>query len=257
LAGDRRTARITPRMLLAHTSGLPNWRRFNDDGKLDLQGEPGARFMYSGEGIVLLQRTIERITGSSATDLVRDRVFSPLHMTHTSLVWQPDFAGLAAVGYHQDGTPAGHEHRTEPDAAGSMNTTIRDFAAFVRAVARGEIPGRRARDAMLSPQVRIRSAHQFPTRAPETTEANDAIRLSYGLGWGLLWSTYGKAYFKEGHDDGWQNYTITFDDAHVAIVIMTNSDNGESTFKELLATLVGDTFTPSDWERYVPYDAPR
>ena len=39
-----------------------------------------------------------------------------------------------------------------------------------------------------------------------------------------------------------------------AIVIMTNSSNGEGIFTELLATLIGDTFTPSAWERYVPYD---
>ena len=34
---------------------------------------------------------------------------------------------------------------------------------------------------------------------------------------------------------------------------MTNSDNGESTFKELLATLIADTFTPWQWENYIPY----
>jgi D-alanyl-D-alanine-carboxypeptidase/D-alanyl-D-alanine-endopeptidase len=59
---------------------------------------------------------------------------------------------------------------------------------------------------------------------------------------------------KEGHDDGVQNYCITFDRARTAIVLMTNSDNGESMFKELLATLIGDTFTPVRWEGYVPYN---
>ena len=91
---------------------------------------------------------------------------------------------------------------------------------------------------------------------PETTGENDGIRLSYGLGWGLLWSKYGKACFKEGHDDGFQNYAITFEEPRTGIVIMTNSDNGESIFMELLATLIGDTFTPWRWENYLPYDRP-
>jgi hypothetical protein len=49
---------------------------------------------------------------------------------------------------------------------------------------------------------------------------------------------------------------ITFEEPGIAIVIMTNSSNGESIFTELLATLIGDRFTPSEWERYVPYDSP-
>ena len=35
---------------------------------------------------------------------------------------------------------------------------------------------------------------------------------------------------------------------------MTNNDNGESIFKELLSYAIGDTFTPWRWENYIPYD---
>ena len=65
---------------------------------------------------------------------------------------------------------------------------------------------------------------------------------------------YGRAFFKEGHDDGWEHYSICFPDKKIAIVIMTNNDNGESIFKELLAYSIGDTFTPWRWENYIPYD---
>jgi Domain of unknown function (DUF3471) len=34
---------------------------------------------------------------------------------------------------------------------------------------------------------------------------------------------------------------------------MTNSSNGEGIFKELLETLLRDTFTPIEWEGYTPY----
>ncbi|MGB7295759.1 MAG: tetratricopeptide repeat protein [Candidatus Aminicenantales bacterium] len=35
---------------------------------------------------------------------------------------------------------------------------------------------------------------------------------------------------------------------------MTNSDNGEKIFKDLLEKIIGDTFTPWEWEGYIPYN---
>src|SRR5262245_34185872 len=54
LASDPPYKKITARMLLDHSSGFPNWRRFTDDGRLSIAFEPGSRFAYSGEGIDLL-----------------------------------------------------------------------------------------------------------------------------------------------------------------------------------------------------------
>jgi CubicO group peptidase (beta-lactamase class C family) len=254
LAGDERWRRFTPRMLLSHTSGLPNWRWINDDGKLDIKFEPGSRYSYSGEGINLLQFAIEESTGRPVGEMMRRRVFDRYGMTHTGMVWQPAFETNYALGYDEQGKAIGHNKRTAVRAAGSADTDIADMARFLRGILRGEGLSPRAREEMLSPQIRIRSAYQFPTPRPETTGRDDAIRLSYGLGWGLFWSPYGKAFFKEGHDDGWENYMVAFDGPRTAMILMTNSSNGESIFTELLATLIGDTYTPSVWERYVPYD---
>ena len=35
--------------------------------------------------------------------------------------------------------------------------------------------------------------------------------------------------------------------------MMTNSSNGESIFKEMLERVIGDVYTPWQWEQYVPY----
>jgi hypothetical protein len=35
---------------------------------------------------------------------------------------------------------------------------------------------------------------------------------------------------------------------------MTNSDNGEGIFKELLEFATGDMYTPWRWQNYIPYD---
>jgi CubicO group peptidase (beta-lactamase class C family) len=112
-----------------------------------------------------------------------------------------------------------------------MLTTPADFALFIEAVMQGRGLRKETNDLMLSPQIQIFSKHQFPPLSTETTDENKPIRLSYGLGRGLYWTPYGKAFFKEGHDDGWRNYTVCFDDAKTGIMIMTNSSNGEGNFK--------------------------
>jgi CubicO group peptidase (beta-lactamase class C family) len=254
LAGDERYKKITSRMLLDHTSGFPNWRRFEDDGKLHIHFEPGTRFAYSGEGIDLLQLVVEKVTNESLEDLMRDRVFEPIGMTRTSMVSRWRFEGNLAKGYDEEEKSLGHQRRWSADAAGSLQTTPLDFSLFMQAVMRGEGLRKETREMMLSPQIAIQSKHEFPSLSTETTEENKRIRLSYGLGWGLYWTPYGKAFFKEGHDDGWRNYTVCFDDAKIGIVIMTNSSNGEGIYKELLETLQKNTFTPIEWEEFTPYD---
>jgi CubicO group peptidase (beta-lactamase class C family) len=134
-----------------------------------------------------------------------------------------------------------------------LQTTPRDFARFMLAVMQGQGLRSETRELMLSPQIPIYSKHQFPTLATDTTDANKPIRLSYGLGWGLYWTPYGKAFFKEGHDEGWRNYAVCFDKSKIGIVIMTNSSNGEGIFKELLETLIRNAFTPIEWEGYTPF----
>jgi CubicO group peptidase (beta-lactamase class C family) len=256
LAGDDRCKKITARMTLDHTTGFPNWRWFEDDQKLKIHFEPGSRYAYSGEGLVLLQLVVETITKRPLEELMRERVFQPLGMTRTSMVWTSAFESDYANGYDEEDKSLGPQKRKRAGAAGSMLTTPADFATFMQAVLQGKGLSKKSKDEMLSPQIEIHSKHQFPPLSPETTDENKPIRLSYGLGWGLYWTPHGKAFFKEGHDDGWRNYTVCFDDAKIGIVIMTNSSNGEGIFKELLETLIRNTYTPIEWESYTPYNAP-
>jgi len=254
LADDPRYERITPRMLLSHTSGFPNWRWINDDRKLNINFEPGSRYAYSGEGIDLLQLVVETITKEPLNELMQERVFQPCGMTRTSMIWEGRFESDFANGYDEWGRSLGAERRQKADAAGSMVTTLGDFTRFMQAVMQGKGLRKQTRELMLSPQIQISSKHEFPTLASETTEENKPIRLSYGLGWGLYWSPFGKAFFKEGHAEGWRNYTVCFDKQNTGIVIMTNSSNGEGIYKELLETLLKNTFTPIEWEGFTPYN---
>jgi CubicO group peptidase (beta-lactamase class C family) len=250
LAGDPRHERLTLRMLLDHTSGFPNWRRFTDDKKLRMYFDPGTRFAYSGEGIALAQLVVETATGKSTEALMREHVFQPLGMTRTSMIWQPQFEDDYANAYDESGKSLGPQRRSRANAAGSMQTTLRDYARFVQAMLNGELLEPKTAEEMFAAQIRITSAHEFPTLATETTTANDSIRLSYGLGWGLFWTPHGQAFFKEGNDDGLRNYVIGFRKPRSALLIMTNSANGEDIYGTLLETLLRDTFTPYEWEGF-------
>ena len=248
LQGDDRWKRLTLRILLSHTSGFPNWRAFEDDRKLRIHFEPGTRYAYSGEGIVLAQLVVETVTGKPIEALMQEELFIPLKMTRTSMVWEPRFESDFANGYDEYGRSLGPEKRRSANAAGSMQTTLRDYAIFLSALMSGKILDRRTTGEMFDSQIRIHSAHQFPSLAPETTTANDGIRLRYGIGWGLYSSPYGKAFFKEGHDEGWRHLALCFRQNGDGILIMTNSSNGEGMFKPLIDSLVGPTGFPFDWE---------
>jgi len=253
LRNDWRYKRITGRMCLNHTTGFPNWRWFEADKKLKIKYEPGSRYSYSGEGIYLLQFVIEQITGKDYETISQERVFKPLGMLNTSHIWQKRFDDNLCLGHNANGKPYDLMKWNEASAGGSMSTTLDDYTKFYSALIQHKSLTKASFDEMIKPQVRIRSKQQFGPNALIDCNDNDKIQLSYGLGVGVLKSPYGPAFFKEGHDDGWGHYSICFPDKEIAIVIMTNNDNGEIIFKELLATAIGDTFTPWYWENYIPY----
>jgi CubicO group peptidase (beta-lactamase class C family) len=254
LKDDPRYKQITARMLLDHTSGFPNWRAFEDDHRLHIHFDPGSRFAYSGEGMDLLQLVAETITKQDLQTLMQERVFGPLGMTRTSMVWQPGFDTDYANGYDEYGRSIEPQRWTQAEAAGSLLTTVRDFGRFVAAVMRGERLNKKVWREMLRAQVRIYSKRQFSSLAETTTNQNDTIKLSYGLGWGLFWTPQGEAFFKEGHEVGERNYTVAFLERKIGVVILTNSANGEGIYKELLETLLHDTYTPIEWEGFTPYN---
>jgi len=253
LKGDDRYKKMTLRILLSHTSGFPNWRAFEDDGKLKIHFEPGSRYAYSGEGIDLAQLVVETVTGKPLTELMEGKLFRPLGMSRNSMVWESRFDSDFANGYDEYGRSLGPQRRNKPDAAGSMQTTLRDYATLLSALLRSKILDAAAANKMFSPQIGIHSAHQFPSLNSDITSAYDNIHLSYGIGWGLYNSTYGPAFFKEGHDEGWRHLALMFRRGD-GILILTNSSNGEGIFKPLIDALLGPTAFPFDWEGYTPYN---
>lgn len=253
LKGDDRWKLITARHCMSHTTGFPNWRVLNpkNNNKLEIFFTPGERYAYSGEGLVLLQKVIEHITGKGLETLAQEKIFQPGGMYRTSFVWQPEFENNYAIGFNEDGRPVEKNKRTDANAAGSMETTIADYTRFMAMVMQQKELSKERWNEIFTPQIAIYSRQQFPSLTYDSTDKYRSIELSYGLGWGLFNSPYGKIFFKEGHDNGWEHYTIGFLNTREVIVIMTNSSNGESIFKELVEKLTGVTI-PWEWEGYYP-----
>lgn len=262
LAGDERWRQLTPRMLLSHTSGFANFRFFAPDGRFDEHGklkfyfDPGTRYAYSGEGINLLQFVLENGLDMDVGQLMQQRVYDRFGMRRSSMTWRDDFADNVAIGYAADGKALGHRQRRGVRAAGSMDTTIADYAAFLAGLQRGEGLSEASRKELLRAQVAIHSKRQFPTLAPETTDENRAIALSYALGWGVYTSPLGVVNFKGGDDDGWKNWSALIADRKLAVLIMSNSDNAKGIYKYLTDAVLGDTCLPWYWQGYIPYDHP-
>ena len=253
LAADPRHRVLTARMCLAHTTGLPNWRWFEPDQKLRIKLEPGTRYSYSGEGLTLLQVVLERITGKSLEQLAAEKIFAPYGMATSSYTWQPRFEADYCHGHDEAGKVQEKDKDNAARSASTLETTLADYTRFLRAVLKGEGLKASSRKEMFRTQIRIRSKRQFGPLASEDVPDNDPLALGYGLGWGVLQSPHGVAAFKEGHsNDGFEHYSILFPERGIGVLILSNSANGESIFKELLELTIADTYTPWQWQDYVP-----
>jgi len=256
LKGDSLHKKITARMCLDHTSGFPNWRWYEPDQKLRVDFEPGSGYSYSGEGLCYLQFVLEKITGKLLEQLMEEKIFRPLGMSTSAYTWQARFEKNYCHGHDTNGKVLEKDKDNAPRSASTLETTPDDLSLFLEGVLEQRILGAVSYKEMFTPQLRLRSKIQMEAQSwlDTTNSENDKIQLSYGLGWGILQTPYGFGAFKEGHGDGFQHYFIIFPEKQMGILILTNSDNGEGIFKELLEFAVGDKYTPWRWQNYIPYD---
>ena len=63
LARDERWRRLTARILLTHSGGFANFYFLEPDRQLRIHFEPGSRYAYSGDGLILLQFVLEQGLG--------------------------------------------------------------------------------------------------------------------------------------------------------------------------------------------------
>lgn len=258
-ANDGWQARITPRHLLSHTSGLtvhgfpgyPAGSPVPDlpailDGRgntppVRVTSLPGVQFSYSGGGYVVLQQLLADVTGTDFATLADDLVLRPLGMADSSYVQRPygSAVGDTASGHRAGPVPvAGHWHAYPEMAAAGLWTTPTDLARFFLAL-RDSLSGRPG--ALLPRDLAGRMASPHAANRP------------YGLG--LQLSRPG-APFSIGHggtDEGFRCRAVLFPDAGRGMVAMTNSDGGDALIDEFLAPALARRY---GWPEADPPSAP-
>ncbi|MBA3526215.1 MAG: beta-lactamase family protein [Sphingomonas sp.] len=248
LAGDERWRKLTPRILLTHSSGFANFAFVEPDGKLKFHFEPGGRYAYSGEGLILLQFVLEEGLGLDLGQEMQRRVFDRFGMTNTSMMWRANFADNLADGWLADGKVEPHDERSRARAAGSMDTTIADFARFAAGFMRGDGIEASSRAEMLKAQLPITSAAQFPTLAPEAAPGKRWKQLAAGLGLVTFNGRQGSGFFKGGHNDNTANTWVCLEIKRRCVVILSNDVRAEAAFPGLVDAILGPSDLPWRWE---------
>jgi CubicO group peptidase (beta-lactamase class C family) len=246
---DDRASTITPRQVLGHSTGLPNWR--NAEWPLKTHFPPGDRFSYSGEGFLYLQKAVEAVTGKPAHLLLEQLVLEPFAMTQSGLIWDFRFDANRAYPHDDFGKPALSYKPGEANAAWSLQTTASDFARFLLAVLDGSRLKPESAELWLRPHVDIR--HKG-SQCLGPSDGDVATGVAWGLGWGL--EPAEGTFFHWGDNGAYKAFTIGSIRDRDALVIFANGASGLAIMPELLAHFMPGDRPSLAWLDYPRHDAP-
>lgn len=226
-SNDSRFGAITPRHILSHGSGLPDWH----SRPMPMLFEPGNAYSYSGEGYYLLQHLVEKITGKALPELFDQYVFAPFEMKHSAVIWTPAVGNAISEGYDANGNVCRVRdaidltgNAPEPNAAWSLYSCASDYAQFICSL------------------LRCRGRLSKNTYEQMTTVQNLAdVNIAWGLGVGIVRSAP-DVLWHWGDNDGFKSFSIWDKSTGDGLVVITNSDNGLSLCYDLTAELTDIDF---------------
>jgi CubicO group peptidase (beta-lactamase class C family) len=145
--------------LLTHTAGIPNMAALPNFATYrlspspvartvallkdkPLEFAPGSEMRYSNSGYVLLGYLIERISGKSYAEFLRDNIFTPLGMMDTGYDVHAEIIDRRASGYVA--APGGFSNApyvdmTLPHAAGALYSTTQDLLRWTQGLFSGRL----------------------------------------------------------------------------------------------------------------------
>jgi CubicO group peptidase (beta-lactamase class C family) len=153
-ANQEMASKVTIQQLLTHTGGTGDFfgPEF-DKHRLELKAlqdyvklyetrpvafEPGSRFEYSNYGFILLGVVIEKVTGQSYYDFVRQHVYQPAGMTSTDSLPETEPVAVRSVSYTKEGPGPWNDNKdTLPyrgTSAGGGYSTVEDLYKFATAL---------------------------------------------------------------------------------------------------------------------------
>lgn len=191
--------KVTIHHLLTHTSGMGSYfnqkyfeaskdrfKKVEDYSQLyvsdPLKFEPGAKWDYSNSGFMLLGLVIEKVTGQSYFDYVRENIHKPAGMTNTDCYELDTDTPNLAIGYTTagpDGRPAQGPkrnnlflHVVKGGPAGGGFSTAPDLLRFDIALRNNKLLSKKFFDIVVTgkidmPQAGIKYAYGFMDRTAD------------------------------------------------------------------------------------------
>jgi CubicO group peptidase (beta-lactamase class C family) len=201
--------RILLRHVLSHTAGLPDFVSVEEARKVPPDGAPGERLNYSNVGYSVLGRVIEKVTGRTYEEHLREAILAPLGMAGSGVDRRAQVTKGRACGYLflPEGGIVNAEHTdTAADpGAGGLSSTAEDMGRWASALLAGRIVSR------------------------ETLErATTPVTLTGGrlgaYGQGFMTIPYrGLREFGHGGDiSGFNSYVAFYPDERLAVIVLSN-----------------------------------
>ncbi|MEX2410806.1 MAG: serine hydrolase domain-containing protein, partial [Candidatus Paceibacterota bacterium] len=219
IKNDKRYKKLTPKIILTHQTGFPNWRYMTETNKLAFEFDPGTKYQYSGEGFEYLRKAIENKLGKSIEELATEFLFEPLGMTDTHFWWD---STMDESRYAQNFNEKGEKIETvkyfEANAAANLLTTVEDYGKFLAYVINGAGLSVNLYQEIMKHQVELKE--------------NDF----FGLGWEILteFSDNEFALLHTGKDPGVGTLAIWFPKSKNGYLVFLNGDNVDKIYEELL-----------------------
>ncbi len=230
VTGDK----ITTHHLLTHTSGIPNYTAFPKffqeesrnpytpdefvkkfaDKALDFS--PGERFSYSNSGYFLLGVIIEKLSGKTYEEMLRDKIFTPLNMNESGYDNHRDILKNRATGYEKRGGKfinSNYLDMSIPYAAGSIYSTVEDLYKWDQALYTNTILTKEYMDMYFKPYI------------PAFGNSH------YAYGWGVGYNKIGKStdsIYTIGHGGGINgfNTNISRVPSDKSLIVLLNNTGG-------------------------------
>lgn len=207
---------LTTRTILAHRSGLPNWR---SGEHLEFEFKPGTQMNYSGEGFELLQNAIEVKFDESIQKLAEQLIFAEADLEQIHFKLASNQQEQHVVPWYDKAAKAYPMHRHDSaSAADNLLASIRDYGKFITFVMTKAHLSEALFDQMLTPQGAVDDTFQM------------------GLGWELISSQQKslRVVLHSGADKGTNTIALFSMETGEGLVIFTNSDNGKQAYAPLI-----------------------
>jgi CubicO group peptidase (beta-lactamase class C family) len=261
---DERSKLITATHVLSHSGGWRNWRN-NMQTALTADFDPGSRFSYSGEGYFHLQRIVETLTKKALPQLARERVFQPLGMQNSGLIWRPQLDPILASPHTNRGVPMDSFNARMGKAfqglTGEIGKPVDEWSAadVEKAMPRADanmpvLPNFLVPNAAASLVTTARDYGTFvrwllgngPVKGGRAIFDRMLVQqatINDSLGWGSgigLEQTGGRRFaWHWGDNPGFKNFVIIEPAAGSAIVLFTNGNAGQRVYERVLRSRAG------------------